>query len=75
MVNQETGEDWNDTKVVLSTASPSYCGNVPELETQNVRIRFREEYLFKINVLKSIKLYLFFKKDKKKDLRVDDQQN
>jgi hypothetical protein len=52
MINQETGEDWNDTRVVLSTASPSYCGNVPELETQNVRIRFREEYLFKINSYK-----------------------
>ncbi|RNA31763.1 hypothetical protein BpHYR1_033780, partial [Brachionus plicatilis] len=35
-----TGEDWNDTKVSLSTTVPSIGGNVPDLPTQYVRIRY-----------------------------------
>lgn len=45
MITQSTGEDWNDTKISLSTAVPSIGGNVPELETQNVRIKPKEVYL------------------------------
>ncbi|CAF1015248.1 unnamed protein product, partial [Brachionus calyciflorus] len=32
---QTTGEDWNDTKMYLSTAVPSINGNVPVLGTQS----------------------------------------
>jgi hypothetical protein len=39
MITQSTGEDWTDTKLSLSTATPSIGGNMPELETQNVRIK------------------------------------
>ena len=39
MITQSTGEDWNETKLSLSTAVPSIGGNVPELETTNVRIK------------------------------------
>ena len=39
VINQATGEDWQDTQLVLSTATPSIGGAVPELETQNVRIK------------------------------------
>jgi len=39
MIQQATGEDWNDTKISLSTAVPSIGGNIPELGTQNVRIK------------------------------------
>uniref|UniRef100_A0A1I7Z8J9 DUF4139 domain-containing protein n=1 Tax=Steinernema glaseri TaxID=37863 RepID=A0A1I7Z8J9_9BILA len=33
---QDTGEEWTDTKILLSTAQPSQGGNVPELGTFNV---------------------------------------
>ena len=39
MITQTTGEDWTDTKIFLSTASPSIGGNVPEITTENVRIK------------------------------------
>lgn len=39
MIVQSTGEDWIDTKISLSTAEPSVGGNVPELETVNVKVR------------------------------------
>lgn len=39
MIIQSTGEDWNETKLSLSTATPSIGGNVPELGTTNVRIK------------------------------------
>jgi hypothetical protein len=39
MISQSCGEDWIDTKISLSTAVPAVGGNVPELETQNVRIK------------------------------------
>jgi hypothetical protein len=39
VITQSTGEDWNDTKLSLSTAVPSVGGNVPELTTQNVSVR------------------------------------
>lgn len=39
MISQSTGEDWNDTQISLSTAVPSIGGNVPELETLNVRVK------------------------------------
>jgi hypothetical protein len=42
LIQQSTGEDWNDTKLSLSTAVPSIGGNVPTLETQNVK--FKVEY-------------------------------
>jgi uncharacterized protein (TIGR02231 family) len=32
-VNQQTGEDWNDVKIELSTARPSAGANPPELDT------------------------------------------
>jgi uncharacterized protein (TIGR02231 family) len=35
-IRQSTGEDWVDTQVALSTATPSIGGNVPELLTQKV---------------------------------------
>ena len=44
MITQSTHEDWNDTKLSLSTAVPSVGGNVPELETQNVRIKPKNYY-------------------------------
>lgn len=52
MIVQSTGEDWIDTKISLSTAEPSVGGNVPELETVNVKVRepvvyeHRPRYLF-----------------------------
>ena len=39
MITQTTGEDWNDTKLSLSTAVPSVGGEVPELDITNVRIK------------------------------------
>ena len=39
-IKQKTGENWNDTKICLSTAVPSIGGNVPELPTQTVGIRY-----------------------------------
>ena len=39
MISQSSGEDWLDCKISLSTAAPSIGGNVPELATQNVRIK------------------------------------
>ncbi|RNA22167.1 hypothetical protein BpHYR1_054533 [Brachionus plicatilis] len=39
LIKQTTGEDWNDTKVSLSTAVPSIGGNVPDLPTHYVRIK------------------------------------
>jgi uncharacterized protein (TIGR02231 family) len=39
VITQSTGEDWNETKLSLSTAVPSVGGNVPELNTQNVQIK------------------------------------
>ena len=61
MIKQSTGEDWNDTKISLSTAVPSIGGKIPELETQNLRfkqeVRMYSKYVrFKI----LIKLYSFF---------------
>jgi hypothetical protein len=43
VINQATGEDWQDTQLVLSTATPSIGGAVPELETQNVRIKQKHQ--------------------------------
>uniref|UniRef100_A0A1I8ABV4 Protein F37C4.5 n=1 Tax=Steinernema glaseri TaxID=37863 RepID=A0A1I8ABV4_9BILA len=31
LIEQKTGEDWCDTEVILSTATPSVAGNVPSL--------------------------------------------
>jgi hypothetical protein len=39
MIRQTTGEDWTDSKISLSTAVPSAGGNVPELNTENARIK------------------------------------
>ena len=44
MITQSTGEDWNDTKLSLSTAVPSIAGIVPELETQNVRVKPKQVF-------------------------------
>ncbi|MBN2411512.1 mucoidy inhibitor MuiA family protein [candidate division KSB1 bacterium] len=42
MVRQNTGEDWNNVNVILSTASPMTSRSVPELEPRFVDI-FRPE--------------------------------
>lgn len=42
MISQSTGEDWNDSIIVLSTAVPSVRGVVPELETQTIRVKPKE---------------------------------
>lgn len=66
MIVQSTGEDWIDTKISLSTAVPSVGGNVPELETVNVKIRepivyeHRAKYLYTINNRYSLFLCLFY---------------
>ena len=39
LIKQLTGEDWNETRISLSTAAPSIGGIVPELLTQNVKIK------------------------------------
>lgn len=39
VVTQTTGEDWLDTRVVLSTASPQVVGTAPVLSTKTVSIR------------------------------------
>jgi hypothetical protein len=39
MIKQTTGEDWSETKIFLSTAIPSIGGNVPEIQTENVRLK------------------------------------
>jgi hypothetical protein len=39
LIQQSTGEDWNDTKISLSTALPSIGGNVPKLGTMSVGIK------------------------------------
>ena len=49
MITQSTGEDWNDVKLSLSTAVPSIGGNVPELETQNVRVKVPSVRQLEIN--------------------------
>jgi uncharacterized protein (TIGR02231 family) len=38
-VHQETGEDWNNVSLVLSTARPSVAGQMPELEPSIVDYR------------------------------------
>uniref|UniRef100_A0A1I7Y8S6 DUF4139 domain-containing protein n=1 Tax=Steinernema glaseri TaxID=37863 RepID=A0A1I7Y8S6_9BILA len=35
VIRQNTGEEWTDTKILLSTAQPCQGGNVPELGTLN----------------------------------------
>lgn len=42
MITQSTGEDWNDAKIVLSTSVPSIGVNLPELQTQTVKLRLKE---------------------------------
>jgi len=37
MVRQNTGEDWNDVKIHLSTAKPSVSGQMPEIQPWYVR--------------------------------------
>ena len=39
MVQQATGEDWDDAKLCLSTAMPSVGGTVPELGTQRLSFK------------------------------------
>ncbi|XP_050390371.2 protein F37C4.5 isoform X5 [Patella vulgata] len=43
-IQQSTGEDWNDAKLFLSTASPSIGGAVPELESVFLTIKERVRY-------------------------------
>ncbi|RCN47837.1 hypothetical protein ANCCAN_06031, partial [Ancylostoma caninum] len=38
LVEQNTGDDWNDTDMVLSTASPSVGGCAPQLATLSASI-------------------------------------
>ncbi|XP_064629539.1 uncharacterized protein LOC135488724 isoform X3 [Lineus longissimus] len=42
MIQQATGEDWDEAKLTLSTASPSVGGTVPDLGTQ--RLFFKPKY-------------------------------
>ena len=39
LITQRSGEDWNNTTISLSTACPTFGGNVPSLGTQCVRIK------------------------------------
>ena len=39
MIQQATGEDWNDAKLSLSTAMPSVGGTVPDLGTQRLNFK------------------------------------
>ncbi|XP_050390373.2 protein F37C4.5 isoform X7 [Patella vulgata] len=48
-IQQSTGEDWNDAKLFLSTASPSIGGAVPELESVFLTIKERVRYQSKRN--------------------------
>lgn len=41
MIQQATGEDWNDVKLSLSTAMPSVGGTVPDLGTQKLSFKVR----------------------------------
>jgi hypothetical protein len=56
MIRQTTGEDWTDSKISLSTAVPSAGGNVPELNTENARIKpkilIQPRYLMKSSMPK-----------------------
>ena len=37
MIQQNTGEDWTDVDLNLSTATPSVGGSCPELKTKRVQ--------------------------------------
>ena len=39
MIKQSTNEEWTDAKISLSTAMANISGTVPELETQNIRLK------------------------------------
>lgn len=39
LIKQSTGEDWNNAKLFLSTASPSIGGEVPELGTAELSVQ------------------------------------
>ena len=39
LIKQATGEDWDDTKVSLSTAQPSSGGSAPSLPTRIIRFK------------------------------------
>ena len=39
MITQNTGEDWVDARLVLSTATPQVVGVAPKLPSQHVTIR------------------------------------
>ncbi|XP_064629545.1 uncharacterized protein LOC135488724 isoform X9 [Lineus longissimus] len=47
MIQQATGEDWDEAKLTLSTASPSVGGTVPDLGTQ--RLFFKPKYYNGLN--------------------------
>jgi uncharacterized protein (TIGR02231 family) len=47
IIRQSTGEDWNDTKLSLSTAQPSIGGNIPKLNTLNVNLEEKFVPVFK----------------------------
>ncbi len=38
IINQETGEDWKDVKLKLSTAQPQLAGNLPQINTWYVDV-------------------------------------
>ncbi|XP_041355010.1 protein F37C4.5-like isoform X2 [Gigantopelta aegis] len=40
-IKQSTGEDWNDAKLFLSTATPSVGGVVPELSVQLLSVKYK----------------------------------
>ena len=38
-IKQQTGEDWENAKISLSTAQPSIGGSAPELPTRIIRFK------------------------------------
>ena len=54
LIQQSTGESWEDTKLYLSTAMPSVGGTVPDLGTQ--ALAFKAKPCVLITVISVINL-------------------
>jgi len=39
VINQKTGEDWTNARLILSTAQPGVGGTIPELRGQIVKFK------------------------------------
>ncbi|KAK2192077.1 hypothetical protein NP493_39g01009 [Ridgeia piscesae] len=48
-MKQTTGEDWTDTRLILSTAMPSVGGNIPELDSWKLGFKPRQPKVSKSN--------------------------